>query len=125
MLAWRRVKGLSRLEPQAAARAMRLAAWRAETAIRRNRPRLWILRDDALLEMARAAPRSNSALGAVDSVSPGVVRHHGERLLRTIDSADRDFQDGAIVPPKPTRPDPVRQAQVNAMKKAVSVAAGS
>jgi len=50
---WRRVSGLSGLDPRALAVARELYAWREEEAARRNKPPRRVLRDDLLVELAR------------------------------------------------------------------------
>jgi ribonuclease D len=53
-LAVDRIKGAKNMRGPARAVATKLAAWRENEAVRRNRPRQWILRDAALLEIAQA-----------------------------------------------------------------------
>lgn len=95
--AWRRVKGAGQLEGPDFARLVALAHWREEEARSRNRPRRWILKDDALLALARAGA---GAMGAVEGVPPGVWRRHGERLEALLAEAS--------VGPMPDRPAAVR-----------------
>jgi ribonuclease D len=79
--AWRRVKGIGQVEGQALARLVALARWREEEALRRNRPRRWILKDEALLALAVQQSDELDTLAAVASVPPAVLRRHGEALL--------------------------------------------
>lgn len=94
--AWRRVKAAGQLEGQALARLVALARWREEEARRRNRPRRWILRDDALMDLARTGPDSPRAVAAVPSVPPAVARRHGGALADLLARAADD--------PPPERP---------------------
>ena len=55
--AWRRLKGLERLDAPAFAAARGLAEWRERRAMARNLPRGWILPDAAIHELARRDPR--------------------------------------------------------------------
>lgn len=82
--AWRRVKGAGLLEGPEFARLVALAHWREEEARSRNRPRRWILTDDALLALARAG---EPATRGVEGVPPGVWRRHGERLAALLSAA--------------------------------------
>jgi ribonuclease D len=79
--AWRRVKGLGQVEGQAFARLVALARWREEEALRRNRPRRWILRDEALLALAAQQSDELDTLAAAACVPPAVLRRHGETLV--------------------------------------------
>jgi ribonuclease D len=78
---WRGVKGLGRLPPPAQHVAARLAAWREEEAIRRNRPRRWILDDVAVCQMALRKPATLAALSEIEGVSAKLVQRAGEQLL--------------------------------------------
>ncbi|MCC5793554.1 MAG: ribonuclease D [Chromatiales bacterium] len=117
--AWHRLGGITRLPPPAQARARALAAWRERRAVDRNRPRQWILADQALFALALAAPASRSALAAIDGLPPAVVRHQGDALLATLNEARASQEEPAGVA------GPVDQAAVRALMKEVTVQAGS
>ena len=91
--AWRRLKGIGRLKPVERAIARALARWREERAIASDRPRGWIVPDEALLAMATLAPRSIEELAVVRALQPAVLRRRGEELLAIIDAA-RGTTDG-------------------------------
>ncbi len=85
--AWLRIKGTERLQGPQLAVLQRLAAWREETAVRTDRPRKWVLSDDALLALARARPRDKFALKRVRGLNYPQQQEHGETLLRLIAEA--------------------------------------
>lgn len=85
--AWKRIKGVERLPPAGRAVAAALAEWREETARERDRPRGFILRDDALLDIARTLPKDSRGLGRLRSLRSPVVDHHGDRLLELVAAA--------------------------------------
>jgi ribonuclease D len=85
--AWRRLKGIGRLKPAARTVARELARWREERAIAADKPRGWILTDEALLELAAAIPCSLEELTVLRALPPGVVRRRGEELLALIAAA--------------------------------------
>ncbi len=91
--AWRRVKGVARLGRVELGIARALAAWRERSARSRNLPRGWVLKDDRLIALARAAPRSKPDLLGVDGLSPGLIRRYADELLETINGVDMDFLD--------------------------------
>ncbi|HEX5649903.1 MAG TPA: HRDC domain-containing protein, partial [Steroidobacteraceae bacterium] len=101
--AWKRLKGLNRLRPQEQAAARALAEWRERRALESDRPRTWILSDEALYAIATRAPASIAALEAIDSLPAGIVRRRGEELLELLRAA-RDGEPPAPleVPRKPT-----------------------
>jgi ribonuclease D len=82
--AWRGVKGLGRLPPPAQHLAARLATWREEEALRRNRPRRWILDDIAVCQIALRQPATLAALSEVEGVSAKLVQRAGEALLALV-----------------------------------------
>lgn len=86
--AWRRVKGAGQLEGRALARAIALARWREEQALERDRPRRWILKDEAIVALAELAPADPAALARLGDLPPALLRRHGETLLRLLAEAD-------------------------------------
>lgn len=79
--AWRGIKGIGRLPAAAQHRAARLAAWREEEAIRRNRPRRWILDDAAVCQLALRAPDTAAGLAQIEGLSARRIERSGEALL--------------------------------------------
>jgi ribonuclease D len=105
--AWNRVRGIQRLKPRALTSVKHLAAWRERTAMQENRPRQWILKDEALLDLAKQRPADLAALAAMRGLGEGIAKRHGETLLKLL-AAEGD--DGAL--PKPPRPLSTQQEAV-------------
>lgn len=82
--AWRRLKGLARLSPKAQVISAALAEWREKEAQQRNRPRKWIIEDDAIYRMGERAPESLEQIEALDVLPPKTFARHGESLLKII-----------------------------------------
>src|SRR6185312_5784022 len=82
--AWQRIRGIQRMKPKAAALARPLAAWRERTAIAENRPRQWILKDEALMDLAKQQPADLASLAAVRGVGDGLAKRHGAELLKIL-----------------------------------------
>ena len=85
--AWRRLKGLSRLTPRQRAIGRALAAWREQRAIASDRPRGWILTDEALFALAVNEPESAAgprarALAAADDRAQAWRRTVDDRAQR-------------------------------------------
>src|SRR3546814_4489756 len=64
--------------------AAALAAWRETEAQNRDRPRKWIIDDDAIYRMAERLPDSRAQLEALGTLPPKTVERHGESLLALI-----------------------------------------
>ncbi|MCG8369579.1 MAG: ribonuclease D [Proteobacteria bacterium] len=94
-----RVKGARNLRGRKRAAAARLAAWREVEAIKRDRPRQWIMRDNVLIDIAHRLPGTESELADVQGVPAKLVKRAGRRLLEEIADSARD--DGDYRPPRP------------------------
>lgn len=107
-----RLKGARNFRGRRRAAAARLAAWREQEAIKRNRPRQWILRDNVLLDMAYRLPASSEQLAEIDGMSGKLLSRVGAQLLREIAASKSDEND--YQPPHP--PDEKQKALVKEMQ---------
>lgn len=82
--AWERLKGLARLPAREQQIAARLAAWRETEAQSRNRPRKWIIEDEAVYRLAERKPQTPAQLEALQVLPPKTLARHGERLLALV-----------------------------------------
>jgi ribonuclease D len=119
--AWRRLKGLERLDAAGFAAARALAGWRERRAMVRDLPRGWVLPDAAILELAAARPRTRDALSRVSSVPPGTAARAADELLAAIASpaaggAERDAGDAG-------RPGPEQLRLQKALQQALAAVA--
>ena len=89
--AWRRLKGLERLDGASFAAARALAEWRERRAMARNLPRGWILPDAAIIELATLRPATRDALARVAAVPPGTAARAAEELLAAIAAPQDGF----------------------------------
>jgi ribonuclease D len=109
--AWQRLKGLDRLQPEQRATAKLLAQWRETTAMKHDKPRGWILADDALREIAERLPSSIQDLERIRTLPPGVIRRRGTELLSLVEQGcgNADAEAPATVP---SRPEPQQLSRV-------------
>ena len=115
--AWQRLKGLEPLDPRRRATAIALAHWRETRAMQRDRPRGWILPDDALHEIARALPQNRAQLERVRSLPQGIIDNCATDLLAAVESSAHLASGGLA--PRASRPDPAAQARLKALAAAV------
>ncbi len=94
--AWQRLKGIETLPPREQQRLRVLAAWRETEALRRNLPRGWLLADEALRAIARAAPRDVAALQALDVMATSAAGKLGPGILAEIARAATLDLDGIV-----------------------------
>lgn len=85
--AWQRIKEARKLKGASLAILQDLAAWREERAQGEDKPRKWILADDALATLARIKPGRLSDLERVRGLNPGFIRRYGEVLIERIQQA--------------------------------------
>jgi len=86
---WRRLKGVLKLKGEKLQIASDLCQWREELAQRQNRPRRWIAKDDALIEIARQQPRELEAMVQIPELSEKTARRYGDALLKIIARAEQ------------------------------------
>ena len=106
--AWERYKSKAR-KPRDLAVLMELAAWRESEAQARDVPRSRVLKDDVMVELALAAPRSVEALGNLRAFPRGMERSRAggeilaaierglERDPKTLPRIERERRNGANV----------------------------
>jgi ribonuclease D len=83
--AWERYKTRAR-KPRDLATLMEIAAWRESEAQARDVPRSRVLKDDVLIELALAAPRTVEALGNLRAFPRGMERSRaGGEILAAIE----------------------------------------
>jgi ribonuclease D len=83
--AWERFKTRAR-KPRDLAVLMDLAAWRESEAQTRDVPRSRVLKDDVLIEVALAAPRTREALGNLRAFPRGMERSKaGDDILAAVE----------------------------------------
>jgi ribonuclease D len=102
--AWKRLKGLERLQPEQRAAAKSLAQWRELRAMKHDKPRGWILHDDTLRAIAETLPQTLDRLSDARGMPQAVVRKVGEELLELLRNARE--QAGNEAPAfRPQRPE--------------------
>jgi len=116
--AWRRLKGLGRLKPAEQAIARAIAAWRERRAMASDKPRGWILSDEALYSLATLAPATPADLEKVRGLPPGVIRKRGEELLELIGIARQSVGDAAAAQ-LPQRPTPEQTRRIGQLQQRV------
>ena len=86
-LAWQRIGGVHQLKSKLLPIVQTLAAWREQTARSQDLPRGWVLKDDALLDLARQQPANIDELKLVRGIDERVVKRHGDIICRMIQEA--------------------------------------
>ncbi|MEC9022237.1 MAG: ribonuclease D [Pseudomonadota bacterium] len=112
---WKRLKHkLSR--PRQLLILREVAAWREREAQRRNIPRTHVLRDQALLEIASQAPRTERALKMLRGLKTGLPKTEKLTLLAAINKGAELPENMAPVLPRRTQKDPSMEATRDLIK---------
>ncbi|MDA1106908.1 MAG: ribonuclease D [Proteobacteria bacterium] len=117
--AWRRVRQANTLKGAQLAVLRALAAWREQRARASNRPRKWIISDDALLELARRMPGNADALAKVRGLEASTLKHHGAELSGIIQGAKSLAQGEWPVLESPHRLTSAQEALADALMATV------
>jgi ribonuclease D len=115
-----RLKGARNLRGRRRSAAERLAVWRETEAATRDRPRQWILRDSALLDIAHELPATLADLRAIDSLPAKLVKRAGDELLAVIAGSADDSHDYR----PPPAPNEQQKKLLKNMQSAVAECAG-
>ena len=114
-----RLKGARNFRGRRRAAAARLAAWREAEAIKRDRPRQWIMRDNVLLDIAYRLPDSEATMADIQGVPSKLVKRVGRQLLELVAASASDSRDYS--PPRP--PDEGQKALLKEMQSRVAACA--
>ena len=121
--AWKRFKGIDRMRAEERAVVRILAAWREQQAIRRDLPRGWVLSDDAVRELARLRPQSESELQRVAGLPGAIATRRAAEILELIDRA-KTAPDGADGVPSADRLTPEQTAAIRRLQDLLQQVAG-
>lgn len=81
---WRKVKRVSTLNRRQLSIAREVTAWRETTAMRRDLPRKWVLPDEAVIEIARKAPKTRERLLEVRGLSGRLPERDVDEILEAV-----------------------------------------
>lgn len=84
---WRKIKGAGRLKGIQLVVLQRLAAWRENRAVKSNRPRRWMLKDEVMIDLARLNPESPEKLKLIRGLESSTIERHGKTILAEIKQA--------------------------------------
>jgi ribonuclease D len=81
---WRRIGGRSLLDPRGLAILRELGQWRDEEARRRDKPRRTVIKDEALIEVARRAPRTPQEVLGLRGMPPNLGERAADGLAERV-----------------------------------------
>jgi ribonuclease D len=92
--------------------------WREETARQRNKPRSWIIDDQACFQLALHDPQTLAELKNGVELPPPVIRRHGEELLDLL-AVQREVPESELPERLPPPLDASQRQQVKQLKHRV------
>lgn len=119
--AWERVK-IRSPKSRSLAILREVAAWREQQAQKRDVPKSWVIRDDALADMAGQAPKTTKQLAKIRNVSKDMAHSKaGEELLARIEKALNSPKDSWPTPKKKKQLSKTALATVDILKMLLKI----
>jgi ribonuclease D len=113
-----------KLDSRQLAALVAVCEWREKVARRRDKPRNWIIDDNACLQLAQSDAGSRAELSARVELPPAVLRRHGEELLDLL-AEQRELPDSDLPERLPQPLGPQQRRQLKRLKEwAREIAAG-
>ena len=91
--AWKRIKNTHRLPKEQRCIVFKLAQWRETTALKRNKPRTFIIKNQSILDIAHQQPITIKELHNIKELHPSFIRRDGETVLKLVQSAKSMHED--------------------------------
>jgi ribonuclease D len=86
---WVKNRSAKRLKGKKLSALQHIAAWRERLARTENRPRNWLLKDDAIADIAQLQPKTLADLNRLKSLNDRFIQKHGSEILKLIDVAEQ------------------------------------
>ena len=83
---WKKIFAVRRLKGKSLYIAKQLAAWRELTARKENKPRKWVLADQALVDIAKRSPNTTEEFASIDKISDKMARKYGAAWLQILEA---------------------------------------
>ena len=96
--AWRRIRAAKSLNGKRLSIVQAVAEWREQVAQSEDRPRGWILKDDAIIDLARLQPKNSHAMKQIRGIAERTARRHGDKLCELIGQALQRSPSRGITP---------------------------
>ena len=86
---WKRVKGKQFLKGQQLVVLQKLAAWREQIAMEKDKPRRWIVSDDILIDLSRRKPLDVEQIHSIRGINDGHLKRYYSMWFKTIRAAQK------------------------------------
>ncbi len=120
---FKRFKNAWKLDSRQLARLKAVSVWREATARRRDKPRGWIIDDQACMQLALFDPHTSEELKAQVGLDASAMRRNAGELLQVL-AAQRALPDTEMPPRLPGPLDAAQRKQLKRLKAQVRTIAG-
>jgi ribonuclease D len=114
----KRIKTAWKLDSRELGILVAVCRWREETAKSRDKPRAWIIDDQACMKLAQSDPHTLEQLRDEVGLPAPILRRHGEELLGLL-AAQRAVPEEELPPALPAPLDKAQRDQVQKLKAQV------
>lgn len=87
--AWKKIKNYHRMNKAQRCIVYKISQWREEIAIKRNRPRTFIIKNQSIIDIANQKPHTLNELQDIRDVHPNLIKRDGEKILTLIQAANK------------------------------------
>jgi len=112
---WQKVSGNQKLRRKQLAVLQQLCIWREEVAIKKDRPRKWILSDNIAMSIAMTMPTSKPKLANIRGINKATVDKDADAIVSAVNKALEKPEDQWPVPNKKHKLDKNQEATVDAL----------
>lgn len=108
-----RVKGTGRLSRRDMAIVRDLATWREKKARQTDRPKTWIMSDNAIVQIARRKPQSTQSLKRLRGIARATINQYGNSILDAVQRGLAIEEKNCPPISPPVRPNPFDDARLD------------
>jgi ribonuclease D len=120
---YRRIKNAWKLSSRQLAVLMAVCQWREQTARVKNKPRSWIIDDNACLQLALEQPLSVQQLRSEVEMPPQALRRYGDALVEIVNQ-QQGLGESELPPRLPPPLNAAQRKQLKALKDKAATIAG-
>ena len=112
---WQKVSGNQKLRRKQLAVLQQLCIWREEIAIKKNKPRKWILSDNIALSIAMSMPSSKPKVANIRGINKATVDKDADAIINCVNTALATPEEQWPTPHKKCKLDKNQEATVDAL----------
>jgi len=112
---WQKVSGNQKLRRKQLAVLQQLCIWREEIAIKKNKPRKWILSDNIALSIAMSMPTSKSKVANIRGITKATIDKDADAIVNCVKKAIELPEEQWPTPHKKRKLDKNQEATIDAL----------